>query len=46
VTRQFPEVDRVAWLPIGEVGERLVRSQLVFLDRLLEHLATPATPDP
>jgi predicted NUDIX family NTP pyrophosphohydrolase len=42
VIRQFPEVDRVAWFPVGEVGKRLVRSQLVFLDRLAEHLAAPA----
>jgi predicted NUDIX family NTP pyrophosphohydrolase len=36
--REFPEVDRVAWFGLGEVGPRLVASQRAFLDRLLAHL--------
>ena len=37
--REFPEVDRVAWFGLDEVGPRLVTSQRAFLDRLATHLA-------
>jgi predicted NUDIX family NTP pyrophosphohydrolase len=35
----FPEIDRAAWSTVEEARVRLVRGQLPFLDRLLEHLA-------
>ena len=35
----FPEVDRSAWFPVDEARDKLVRGQVPFLDRLLEHLA-------
>jgi predicted NUDIX family NTP pyrophosphohydrolase len=37
--RDFPEVDRVAWFDLDDVGARLVASQRAFLDRLATHLA-------
>ncbi|MFD9793663.1 NUDIX domain-containing protein [Streptomyces sp. NPDC059070] len=36
--REFPELDRFAWLAPEEAAERLVAGQRVFLDRLAEHL--------
>ncbi|MCA1222041.1 NUDIX domain-containing protein [Streptomyces sp. 8L] len=39
VQREFPEIDRVAWVPLAEAGERLVAGQRVFLDRLGRHIA-------
>jgi predicted NUDIX family NTP pyrophosphohydrolase len=35
---EFPELDRAAWLPLAEAREKLVRGQVVYLDRLLEAL--------
>ena len=37
----FPEIDRVAWTPIGVARKKLVASQTVFLDRLEVLLAGP-----
>ncbi|MDT3398199.1 NUDIX domain-containing protein [Streptomyces sp. B1866] len=37
-TREFPEVDRVAWCAPGPARARLVAGQRVFLDRLAERL--------
>jgi predicted NUDIX family NTP pyrophosphohydrolase len=37
--REFPELDRIAWLPIGEAATKLLKGQRVFLDRLAERLA-------
>lgn len=37
-TQEFPEVDRAAWFTLTEAGDRIVRSQLPFLDRLREAL--------
>ncbi|WP_431991621.1 NUDIX domain-containing protein [Streptomyces albogriseolus] len=36
-TREFPELDRVAWLPLGRARELIVSAQTAFLDRLAEH---------
>ncbi|AYL34774.1 NUDIX domain-containing protein [Streptomyces sp. PDY-4] len=36
-TREFPELDRVAWLPLERAREVIVRAQTAFLDRLAEH---------
>ena len=33
--QQFPEVDRVAWLPVDEARVKLLNGQLPLLDRLL-----------
>lgn len=32
--REFPEVDRVAWLPVARARDKLLVGQRVFLDRL------------
>jgi predicted NUDIX family NTP pyrophosphohydrolase len=37
-TREFPEVDRVAWVDLTAARQRLVGGQRLFLDRLLELL--------
>ena len=37
--QQFPELDRAAWCPVGVARTKLVKGQVVFLDRLLAHLA-------
>ncbi len=37
--REFPELDRVAWLPVEEARVKLLKGQRVFLDRLLEQTA-------
>ena len=36
--QNFPEVDRAAWFSIGSAKQKLLRGQLVFLDRLVEAL--------
>ena len=33
---EFPELDRVAWLPIEDARAKLLEGQRVFLNRLLE----------
>lgn len=49
--QEFPELDRVAWLPVTEARRKLLKGHVVFLDRLMTqpHLAglsegTSATP--
>jgi predicted NUDIX family NTP pyrophosphohydrolase len=37
--REYPEVDRAEWFDIPTAREKLVRGQVGFLDRLLEHLS-------
>jgi predicted NUDIX family NTP pyrophosphohydrolase len=34
--RQFPEIDRVHWFPLGEAREKLVTGQRPFLDLLTQ----------
>lgn len=34
--REFPELDLVGWLPIGQARVKLLKGQRVFLDRLQE----------
>jgi predicted NUDIX family NTP pyrophosphohydrolase len=36
--REFPELDRVAWFRLDEVGDRLIRGQEQVLDLLADHL--------
>ncbi|MFJ4685251.1 NUDIX domain-containing protein [Streptomyces sp. NPDC091377] len=38
-TREFPELDRVAWFGPDEARAVLVKAQAAFLDRLAEHTA-------
>ena len=33
--REFPELDRVAWLPVPDARVKLLKGQRVFLDRLV-----------
>ncbi|CAL9639005.1 hypothetical protein SUDANB145_06281 [Streptomyces sp. enrichment culture] len=35
--QEFPELDRVAWLPLDRAREVIVTAQRAFLDRLAEH---------
>jgi predicted NUDIX family NTP pyrophosphohydrolase len=52
--RQFPEVDRVEWVPVDQARRKLVKGQAPFLDSLLEAVAPagdrfeggPASPAP
>lgn len=37
--REFPELDRVAWLPIAEAATKLLKGQRVFLNRLADGIA-------
>ncbi|MDF2828517.1 MAG: putative pyrophosphohydrolase [Mycobacterium sp.] len=37
--REYPEVDRVAWLPVEAARVKLLKGQLPLLDSLLERLA-------
>ncbi|OON72189.1 NUDIX domain-containing protein [Streptomyces tsukubensis] len=39
-TREFPELDRVAWFTPAEGRRALVAAQTVFLDRLAAHLGS------
>lgn len=34
--REFPELDRVAWLPVADAHTKLLKGQRVFLERLVE----------
>lgn len=36
--REFPELDRVAWLPVEGARTKLLQGQRVFLDRLTERI--------
>lgn len=37
--REYPEMDRVAWLSVAQARSKLLRGQQPLLDRLAEHLA-------
>ncbi|HEX3706578.1 MAG TPA: NUDIX domain-containing protein [Mycobacteriales bacterium] len=37
--REYPEVDRAEWYDVATAREKLVKGQVGFLDRLLEHLS-------
>jgi predicted NUDIX family NTP pyrophosphohydrolase len=39
--REFPEVDRVAWLPLPEARNKLLKGQLPLLDLLVAALGHP-----
>ena len=39
IMAEFPELDRVAWVPLADARARLVKSQVPFLDRLLGELS-------
>ena len=41
----FPEIDRVAWFSPADARVRLKPTQIPFVDRLVDHLATGAKPD-
>jgi predicted NUDIX family NTP pyrophosphohydrolase len=41
IIREFPELDRVAWIPLALARTRLVASQVPFLDRLVALLRAP-----
>ena len=33
---EFPEIDRVEWLPVSQAYPKLLKGQRIFIDRLLE----------
>jgi predicted NUDIX family NTP pyrophosphohydrolase len=35
--QQFPELDRVAWLPISQAQVKILKGQRIFLEKLLTH---------
>ena len=35
--QEFPELDRVAWLPVAQARRKLLKGHRVFLDRLMAH---------
>ncbi len=35
--QEFPELDRVAWLPVAQARRKLLRGHRVLLDRLMAH---------
>ena len=37
--REFPELDRAAWLPVTDAHTKLLKGQRVFLDRLVDAIA-------
>jgi len=37
--RDFPELDRAAWFALGEARSKVLKGQVVFLDRLVEVIA-------
>lgn len=39
IIREFPELDRIAWLPVAAAHAKLLKGQRVFLDRLAGGLA-------
>lgn len=41
--RTFPEIDRVAWVSVGEAQTKLLKGQRPLLDRLMAHLADTET---
>ena len=46
--QEFPELDRVAWLPVAQARRKLLKGHVVFLDRLMAqpHLAGHSEGDP
>lgn len=40
IVQEFPEIDRIIWADLDLAREKLLASQVPFLDRLEEHLAT------
>ena len=40
--REFPEVDRAAWMNIAEARQKMLEAQTVFLDRLIDLLGSDA----
>ncbi|MDC7340128.1 NUDIX domain-containing protein [Streptomyces lydicus] len=39
VLRSFPEIDKVAWFTPEAAGERLIKGQRAFLERLLDQMS-------
>ncbi|CAM3781663.1 NUDIX domain-containing protein [Smaragdicoccus niigatensis] len=39
--QEFPEVDRVEWMPLDRARTKLLKGQVPFLDLLVERLAGP-----
>jgi len=36
--KEFPEIDRAEWFSVEEARKRMLKGQIPFLDRLVEHL--------
>jgi predicted NUDIX family NTP pyrophosphohydrolase len=41
---EIPEVDRGGWFPVDEAKERILKSQVPFLERLSRLLSSPEAP--
>jgi predicted NUDIX family NTP pyrophosphohydrolase len=37
--REFPELDKVAWLPVADAHPKLLKGQRIFLQRLVDEIA-------
>jgi predicted NUDIX family NTP pyrophosphohydrolase len=44
-TRQFPEIDRGDWFSLPQAAQKLFPPNLVFLERLANHLRVPLGPE-
>ncbi|MCV7343441.1 NUDIX domain-containing protein [Mycolicibacterium rhodesiae] len=44
--QEFPELDRVGWFPVARARHKLLKGHVVFLDRLMAHLAGLSEGDP
>src|SRR5258708_25370827 len=42
--RTFPEIDRAAWFGVAEARRKILKGQMVFVDRLLEALGPSSEP--
>ncbi len=43
--QEFPEVDRAAWFGIPAAREKLLKGQMVFIDRLVDIISGEAEPE-
>lgn len=44
-TQEFPEIDRGGWFTLAEASRKLFPPNLLFLERLADHLHVPFSPE-